>query len=321
MKGFQVIFGTGPLGRSVMEALVGQGQQVRMVSRSGRMEDVPAGVEVLAADVYDLEQAKAAARGAGVVYNCAAPAYSGAAWETDLPRMWGNILEAAASGAKLVIGDNLYIYDQAPGPIREDRPLQATTRKGRARIRVVQAMLEAHAQGRVQVTLGRGADFFGPYATQQSHLGSRVFPALLEGKPVQMLHRLDIPHTFTYIEDFGKALVTLGQREEALGQAWHVPNAPTQTPGEVLELAAKLAGQPLRIQSVQPWMLQALGLLVPVMREVGEMRYQFQQPYQVDSSKFEQTFGVRATPTDVALRRTLEFFRAQADSKPARRAA
>jgi nucleoside-diphosphate-sugar epimerase len=305
-----VIFGTGPLGRSVMKELLRRGQAVRMVSRTGRMADSPEEVEIIAVDARDPRQVVTAARGAAVVYNCLAPAYTAVAWETELPKLWGNLMEAAAGGgAKLVIGDNLYIYDQAPGPIREDRPMSATTRKGRARIKAVEQMLEAHRAGRVRVTFGRGSDFFGPYATEQSHLGSRVFPALLTGRTVRMIHRLDLSHTFTYIEDFGRALVTLGEHDLALGQVWHVPNPPTQTPGEVLELAARLAAKPLKVEVLQPWMLNLVGLAVPVVREAAEMRYQYQKPYVVDSSKFERAFGIKATPMEAALAKTLEFYR------------
>jgi nucleoside-diphosphate-sugar epimerase len=308
-KKLHVVFGTGPLGRSVMWELLKRGKKVRMVNRSGRMTDLPVGVEVVAANVYDPAQSRAAADGAVVVYNCVAPAYSGAAWETDLPRMWRNILEAAKeTGARLVIGDNLYMYDQAAGPIREDRPMCATTRKGRARAKAVEAMLQAHREGRVRVTFGRGSDFFGPYATDQSHLGSRVFPALLEGQPVSLIGDIDLPHTLTYIEDFGKALVILGQRDEAFGQVWHVPNAPTQTKREVLELAAKLAAKPLKIQTLRGFALGAASLFVPVLREVREMLYQFERPYLVDSSKFVQAFGDFHTPMEEALRRTLGWY-------------
>lgn len=324
-KELHVVFGTGPLGRWVMEELVQRGQTVRMVNHSGKMADLPEGVEVVAAEVYALEQACAAARGAWVVYNCTAPVYSGAAWETDLPRLWGNILEAAATaGARLVIGDNLYMYDQAPGPIREDRPMDATTRKGRARAQVVGAMLQAHHEGRVPVTLGRGSDFFGPYATDQSHLGSWVFPALLEGKPVSLIGHIDLPHTLTYIEDFGKALVVLSQHEEAFGQAWHVPNAPTTTKRAVLEFAAKLAGKPLKIQTLGGLALGAASLFVPVLREVREMLYQFERPYVVDSSKFVKAFGNLHTPMEEALRQTLEWYQRQtrqSTAKAVRRAA
>lgn len=308
-KELHVVFGTGPLGRSVMWELLKRGKKVRMVNRSGRMTDLPAGVEVVAADVYDPAQSRAAADGAVVIYNCVAPAYSGVAWETDLPRMWRNILEAAKeTGARLVIGDNLYMYDQAAGPIHEDRPMRPTTRKGQARAKAVEAMLQAHREGRVQVTFGRGSNFFGPHATDQSILGSRVFPALLRGQAVLQIGNIDLPHTLTYIEDFGKALVTLGEHEEAFGQVWHVPNPPTQTRREVLELAARLAGKPLRIRTLGGLALRVASGFMPVLQEMKEMLYQFERPYVVDSSKFVKAFGDFSTPMEEALQRTLRWY-------------
>ena len=41
-----VVFGTGPLGRSVVNELVCRGQRVRVVSRSGQMAEAPQGVEL-----------------------------------------------------------------------------------------------------------------------------------------------------------------------------------------------------------------------------------------------------------------------------------
>src|SRR5688500_14341027 len=47
-----VVFGTGAMGMSVMDALVKRGRRVRMVNRSGRAS-VPEGVEVLGGDATD----------------------------------------------------------------------------------------------------------------------------------------------------------------------------------------------------------------------------------------------------------------------------
>ena len=46
MSELHVVFGAGPVGRSVMEELVRQGKPVRVVSRSGSMGEVPQGVEL-----------------------------------------------------------------------------------------------------------------------------------------------------------------------------------------------------------------------------------------------------------------------------------
>jgi hypothetical protein len=39
--------------------------------------------------------------------------------------------------------------------------------------------------------------------------------------------------------------------------------------------------------------------------ELRHVRYQFVAPYVLDSSAFQETFGVRPTPVDEALRATL----------------
>jgi nucleoside-diphosphate-sugar epimerase len=309
-----VIFGTGPLGRATMNELVKRGEHVRMINRSGRLEQAPKNVEIIATDASNLESAIQASRGASVIFNCVGTAYTSQAWETQMPVLWNNILQAATSSkAKLVIGDNLYVYDQVgtntpENRIHENLPHSSTARKGRARIRVVESMLEAHRSGLVQVTFARGSDFFGPYASDQSQLGNRVFPALLAGKAAQLIGNPDLPHTLTFIEDFGRAMVMIADHDQAFGRAWHVPNAPTQTRREVLEVAARMVDQPLRLQSMNALMLRGLGLFVPILREVGEMIYQFDKPYIVDSSQFVAQFGDIHTPLEVALEQTIAWF-------------
>jgi nucleoside-diphosphate-sugar epimerase len=304
-----VIFGTGPLGRATMNELVKRGEQVRMINRSGTLEGAQKNVEIVAADASNLESAIQASRGASVIFNCVGTAYTTQAWETQMPILWNNILQAAISSkAKLVIGDNLYVYDQVGTGIHENLPHSSTARKGRARIRVVETMLEAHRSGRAQVTFARGSDFFGPYAGDQSQLGNRVFPALLTGKAAQLIGNPDLPHTLTFIEDFGRAMVMISDHDQAFGRAWHVPNAPTKTRREVLEVAAKMVNQPLRIQSMNALMVRGLGLFVPILREVGEMMYQFDKPYTVDSSQFVAQFSDIHTPLEVALEQTIAWF-------------
>ena len=78
-----VVLGTGAIGRAVMEELVKRGESVRMVNRSGRMDEVPAGVEVEAADLYDQAQVKEMTRGAKVAYQASQPNYS--EWEKKFP--------------------------------------------------------------------------------------------------------------------------------------------------------------------------------------------------------------------------------------------
>ena len=112
--GLHVVLGTGPLGLAVIRHLTGTGQRVRAVTRGSR-DDLPEGVELVAADVADASEAERACDGADVVYHCANPPY--AKWpELHPPLMHAIIGGTSAAGAKLVFGDNLYAYGPVDDP-------------------------------------------------------------------------------------------------------------------------------------------------------------------------------------------------------------
>jgi len=302
-----VIFGTGPLGMAVMRALATKGETVRMVNRSGKA-NVPASVSVVAADAYNLDSAHQACKSATVVYQCAQPPYH--EWTQKFPTLQANILEAAASaGAKLIIGENLYMYGEVPNrPITEDLPLVATTRKGRTRAQMAEAALAAHRSGKVQVAIGRGSDFFGP-GVVESAIGERAFLPALQGKTASLVGNIDLRHTYTFVNDFGKALVVLGEHDEALGQAWHVPNAETLTTRQFMTIVFEEIGKPPKMRGMSKLMMSIGGIFIVGARETVEMMYEFEKPFVVDSTKFERTFGEWTTPHREAIRQTIEWYR------------
>jgi nucleoside-diphosphate-sugar epimerase len=297
-----------------MNELVRRGEAVRMVNRRGSMDEAPAGVEIVAGDVYDAQSVRSVAAGADVIYQCAQPGYT--QWPAKFPPLQAAVIEAlSGSDAKLVIAENLYMYGEVKGPIHEGLPYAARTRKGKVRAQMSEAALAAHQAGKVRVALGRGSDFFGPWALGSS-VGGRVFYPALAGKAAQIAGDPDAPHTVTYIEDFGRALVILGERDEALGQAWHVPNhRPALTQRAFVELVCAEAGQPPKLSAMGRTMMRLGGLFVPAAREVAEMMYEFEQPFVVDSSKFETAFGVRATPVKEAIQATVAWYRAHPEQK------
>jgi nucleoside-diphosphate-sugar epimerase len=308
-----VVLGTGPLGLAVARHLAGRGDRVRLVSRGGRA-GVPGGVEVFAADVGEASEAKRACDGATVVYHCANPPY--ARWPELHPPLMEAIIEGASSaGAKLIFGDNLYAYGPVDGPITEDLPHRAQGPNGRIRTLISEALMASHQAGRVRVAIGRGSDFFGPHA-HQSTVGDRVFARALAGKPAQVLGNPDAPHTVTYIDDFARALVTLGERDEALGSVWHVPNDETGSMRRFVEMVFAEVGGPPRLRAAPRWGLALAGLFNPTLRAVREQLYQSERPWVVDSSRFEGTFGWGATPLPEAIRSTVGWFRKHARGGP-----
>jgi nucleoside-diphosphate-sugar epimerase len=304
-----VILGTGAIGRAVMEELARRGESVRMVNRSGKMDEAPAGVEVVASDLYDQARVREVTREAQVVYQAAQPKYN--QWPEKFPLLQKSIIDGlTGSNAKLVLVENLYMYGDTDGkPMTEDTPYNAHTRKGRARGEISRAAFNAHKEGRVRVTAARGGNFFGPWGTA-STMGARAFYPLLRGKPAQLIGRTDLPHSHTYVKDFGAALVILGERAAADGQAWHVPNdMPRMTQAELVRLFAEEAGVEPRLSNMGRLMMAMGGLFIPEARETGEMMYEYEKPFIVDSSKFEKTFGMKATPMREAIRETADWYK------------
>ena len=59
--------------------------------------------------------------------------------------------------------------------------------------------------------------------------------------------------------------------------------------------------------SVLPmWLMKILGIVVPVMREMPEMMYQYDRDYFFDSAKFDKRFTIKTTTYQEGVRRTVD---------------
>jgi nucleoside-diphosphate-sugar epimerase len=304
-----VIFGTGPVGLAIMDELVSKGKRVRMVNRSGRA-DVAEAVEVVGADAADTTFTREASAEASAVYFALNPPYD--KWPELFPGLQAGVLEGAASaGAKLIAVENLYMYGSTGGrPLTEDLPYAANTRKGKVRARMSRELMEANASGKVRVAIGRASDFFGPRVLA-SAAGEQVFGRAVAGKSAQVAGDPDQPHTYTYAPDIGRGLVIPGEREEALGRAWHLPSPETVTTRRFVETIFEEVGKPARVQAAPKILLRAMGLFNPPLRETFEMLYEFEEPFVVDHSDFERAFGIRATPLREAIKETVLWYRSE----------
>ena len=308
-----MVFGTGPLGLAVMRELRTRGKHVRMVNRSSRVRfEKDLQTEVGGVDAADPLQAREACEGAAVVYHCIGLPYP--RW-AEFPAIAAGVVAGASSvGAKLVYADNLYAYGATDKLMTEALPSSAVTKKGRIRAGIAQSLMNVHDAGKLRVAIGRGSDFFGPFATDAAMMGSRVFGRALAGKSAQAIGDPDRLHTYTFIDDFGKALVTLGERDEALGKAWHVPSAPAITTRSFVERVFAALGKRTKLSAAPRFALALLGKFDENVRELREMLYQFERDFVMDSSRFESTFGAQPTPLDESIRKTLDWYRSRPSS-------
>ena len=311
VEGVQVVFGAGQVGSHLAESLLWSGAKVRVAKRSST--GIPDGAEPALGDATDPAFCEASVADAQVVDHCMNPAYSTRVWEEVLPKYLDNLIAAAGSvGARLVVLENLYMMGVGDGGlINEDSPVDPRSRKGEIRARLAEALFAAHERGDVRAVAGRASDFYGPRGVG-THFADRFWRPALTGKPAVFLPNPDNPHTYHFIPDVAEGLKQLGSGpEKILGRPWMLPCAPAETSRALVDRFARVLGKDIVLRGMPKIALKAIGLVVPIVREVGEMLHQWESPFVVDDARFRAEFDASATDPDEGAARTVEWARAQ----------
>ena len=299
-----VLFGAGQVGQPLARLLVRGGKRVRIAKRSPG--GVP-GAEVIQGDATDPAFCARAAQGAATVYHCMNPPYDARIWSELVPRYMENLIAAAGNtGARLVVLDNLYMLGRPQGrPLDEDTPMNPCSRKGEIRARAAERLFDAHRQGEVIATTGRASDFYGPGGTLTG-LGDYFWPRVLAGKTAYSPYPLDSIHTYHYIPDVAAGLATLGSADtDAYGRPWMLPCAPALTLRELVARLAAKRGREIAVRQIPRWVLEMSGVFVPLMRELDEMLYQWEEPFVVDDRRFRERFRQEPASVDEAAAATV----------------
>ena len=303
-----VVFGAGQVGSALSAHLADRGLAVRTVSRN-RPPDLANGVDWRPADASDPTAAATAAAGASVIYQCLNAPYTD--WPARFPPLQRAVLHAAQDTEALLVSlENLYGYGPTRGrAMTEDLPLAASTVKGHTRAVMTQELLDAADAGRVQIAIGRASDFFGPGVSTGTTLGERVFANALAGKAADFIGNPELPHTYSYVPDIAAGLATLGTDGQAIGGIWHLPGPETVTTRQLLDLLASDVGHPVGVRTLPRLAVRALGVFNPLLRELIEMSYQFDEPFVLDTTKYQSTFQTAPTPLATAITTTVDWYR------------
>ena len=296
----QTILGSGgsigvPLARELRQYT----GQIRLVSRNP--EKVNPTDELFPADFTDFTQIQKAIAGSEVVYVVVGFEYNIKIWRQLWPPFVKAVLDACITHhAKLVFFDNVYMYAESAIPhMTEEAPLQPPSKKGAVRKQLHEMIFDEVEKNSLPALIARSADFYGP-DNRNSTLSIMAAENLAKGKKAQAMGKLDKVHTYTYTPDAARATAILGNTADAYNQVWHVPTTGEKlTSRQWIQLIADELNVEPEIQRIPLWMLRAMGLFVPVLREFPEMLYQYENDYIFDSSKFENRFGMKAVaPVD-----------------------
>ena len=292
-----VVFGYGSIGRAATRVLSERGDVVRVAQRS-RPADLPEGVAFTACDILDADAVRRAVEGAAQVLLAIGFPYDARVWRTAWPAAMTNIVEAcAAAGARIVYIDNLYQLGPQQQPLREDMPLSSAGDKPAILTEVTRIWMAA--TDRVRVAALRCPDFYGP-DVPASHIGETGFGRIATGRAAMLFAPPDTPHDFAYVPDIARAAVTLlDAPDDAFGQAWNMPCAPTRTPRDILRLGAEAIGVRLKVIAIPLRLLPLFAPLSRFIREVVDVGFTWDRPYRIDAGKFRRRFWSDVTPFEV----------------------
>lgn len=303
-----LILGYGPVGAVLYQQLIAQGRPCVVAQRTQPASI--AGENFISCDVLNRDAVISATKGVATLVCTLGLPYASKIWQAQWPVAMANMLAACeATGARFVFLDNLYMYGPQTTPLTEDMPLTCYGRKPRVRAAITKQWQEAHMAGRVKAVAVRASDFFGA-GIARSLLGETFFGALAKGKPALTLGSADLLHDVAYVPDVARALISLiDAADGCYGQAWHVPCAPVRSLRAHLAMGAKALGVAPKLMALPHIAMPLLGLFMPFVGELYEMRFQTNRDYLVSHEKFGAKFWRDATPFEDSIPRTALSFR------------
>jgi nucleoside-diphosphate-sugar epimerase len=170
-------------------------------------------------------------------------------------------------------------------------------------------------KGKLEAIIARAPDFFGPIK-DKSLMMYLIYDNLAKGKPAQWFCSADAIHTTGFAPDLAKGTAILGNSPNTFNQVWNLPVDQNALTGrQWVKLFADEMQRPDKIQVLPGWGMKILGLFVPFLKEMYEMRYQYDRAYFFDSTRFISRFDHRPTPNAEAVRQTIESLKQSSAAK------
>ena len=251
--------GTGLVGSHIVERLVADGWDVRVLAREPDLARrvLPAVIEIVAGDVLDEASCIRATRGAHVVFHTAANILARGGWDgyrvTNVEGTRNVLAAAERSRARLLLVSSVAVY----GPrarfdalrrgerTTEDTvlaPLSERSHYARSKRESEALVLRAHREGRVWATAVRPDVIYGrrdrQFVPRMARLiQGRVIPLLRGGRSVMAI---------VHAENVAQGAVLAATADVAGGKAYNLANDHDVTVRRFFELAAEgLARRPL----------------------------------------------------------------------------
>ena len=307
----QTILGSGgSIGTDLAKALQQYTDKIKLVSRNHvKINDT----DILqSADLTDSKSLEKAVEGSSICYVTIGFEYSLKVWQQQWLSFIKNAVDSCIKyNSKLVFFDNVYaIGKDNIKHITENSAISPSSKKGEIRAEVDRFIIEQIEKGNPEIIIARSPDFFGPEKKKNSLMMNLIYDNLIKGKTAQWFGNADVIHSMGFTPDLAKGTALLGNSPDAYNQIWNLPVDKNALTGrEWVKLFADELKTSDKVKVIPEIVIKLLGIFVPVLREMPEMIYQFENQFYFDSSKFISRFNFEPTKNKEAVRITIENLR------------
>ncbi len=274
-----LVIGFGAVGQAVAQQLIDAGTPVTVMARSER--PVHTGADLLVGDAASATELRRAldTSGAERIICCAHAPYTEAAWREQLIPLERAVLDTAAEvGAHVTFPESVYAFGPGVQTVTAKSRVGATVGKPgvRAELLATRAAVTAPTASVV------ASDLYGPGCGPSMVAHALIIDRVRAGKRPLALIDADMPHAFTYIDDYALALVDASaQRTTGIVLT---PTAEPITQRGFARLAADaLNAEQRRPLTLRPWMLRLAGMTDENIGGLREMTWLWDSPRTVES--------------------------------------
>ncbi len=290
MAKLDVVLGaTLPLGAQLTRRLVAEGRRVRaLVLNADRAQGLlPPSVSLTEIEPTG-SSIQDGCEGAAVIYDLFEPS-SLKHKSTAVEAASAVLLAAIQSRAKLVMASHLFRSEDDNKVIERDA-------------------LATHRSNLARVVIARFPQIYGPEI--KNVLFNSVFEEVLTGNKAHWLGRLDVPHSYLYVDDAVAAIQLLERTDSAFGNVWSVPGASPLTGKEFIECAFRAAGKEGAAVVWGRGIMLTGRLLDQKAKAFLDLPYDYYSPFVLDGSAFSQAFpAFEYTASGEGVRKSLQWYR------------
>lgn len=308
---YLILGGTGSFGYAFTQEVLSQGKHATLLVRSLKKAQQLFGthpqLELIEGDAFDTTLMASLAKDHGFILHALNVPYQN--WAKQMMPLTESVIQVASENhATLLFPGNVYNYGLNTTGITETSPEKPISSKGKLRQQLESKLKKASTEG-LKVVILRLPDFWGPNVT---HAGmAPLFKGALQGKKMPWLINNSIPHQLVYNKDAGAVMYRLSQEVGLPDYAlFHFGGHILPSMAAFTSQLTEVAGTSAKPSVTPKWMMSILSLFVPVVKQLKEMFYLYENNIYLDDSKLKSMYpDLQLTPLPKAMDETLDWFR------------